>query len=278
MSYALYLDPSCKNMIAPALPDAVLAGEPHVAYWRLIDLDEEALGQFNPSSLPQAHDTIAEIHPAQLAQLSPALMGSITRLSIVQEKSTFSDMAQFRAVLDDMPCDITYEWDNRFHVDYYIKMLRYWIQCGAPHFSFYELSQFPKWQRLKQFLADQGYVFYDRYHACKPNHESRYQKHLAQFGDLYALGGFSRVTQDGVTRVKSAAASEWDTLSVSDQLAECLLFAMADSDGIELADLDPAGVARAMAAGLAEKQGTHLVPTEKGLWDTVALVSHLHQK
>lgn len=269
MTYALYLDPSKKNAALPELPDA----NPRVAYWRLIDLSSQQLMEFVPSDYPEAQNTIVEIHPAQLEMLQ----FPVNRLSIVQQKSAFRNLSQLRGLLENVQCDITYIWDHRFNANYYTKMLQYWIQMGITHFSFYELTKFDQWQRVKQFLADNGFYFYDRYHACKPGQESVYQKHLAGFGDLYAMGGFSRVTENGITRIKGPADKQWETLSPNDRIEEKLLFALADRDGVALDGLNQRGIDAAVKGGYAVVQGNRLIPTDTGLWDTVGLASQLHQ-
>ena len=270
MTYALYLDPS-KKYVAPELP----AENPGIAYWKFFDCTDEQLAQFDPSAYPAADFTIAEIHAAQLEKLH----FPIDRLSIVQQKSAFRDLAHLRERIQSAQVDITFLWDKRFTVDYYMKLLRYWAQWGVQHVSFYDLTDVEKWRRLSNCMKDYGFIFYDRYHACLPGHESPYQKHLARFGDLYGFGGWSRVTEDGVTRFKEPKKKNWDILSPGDQLAERLLFALADTDGIALDDfpmLNARNVGLACQSGLAQIDGERLKPTAAGLWDTVGLVSQLH--
>lgn len=273
MSYALYLDPS-KKAAAPELPQNA---DPAVAYLKFYDCSDEQLAQFDPHAYPIADVTIAEIHAAQLEKLDV----HVDRLSIVQQKSAFRDLAHLRERLQSTQVDITFNWDRRFSVDYYIKLLRYWIQCGIQHVSFYELTDFNKWQRLASMLKEHGFTFYDRYHACLPGCESPYQKHIAAFRDLYAIGGWSRVTgEDGLTRFKQPAKKTWEILAPGDQLAERLLFALADRDGIALADYPMLGAEKigiVCQNGLARVDKGRLHPTDAGLWDTVGLVSHLHQ-
>lgn len=271
MSYALYLDPS-KKAVAPELPEE----RPSVAYMKFFDCTDEQLAEFDPGMWPEARNTTAEIHADQLQYLR----FSVDRLSIVQQKSAFRDLSRLRDVLEDTEVDITFVWDKRFSVDYYLKLLRYWTQWGVQHVSFYELSDFAKWQRLASMLKEYGFEFYDRYHACKPGHESPYQKHIARFENLYAFGGWSRVTENGVTRFKQPNKKNWEVLTPDDQLAERLLFAMADADGIVLADYPMIGaekVGMVCQNGLARVENGRLKPTLAGLWDTVGLVSQLHQ-
>jgi hypothetical protein len=129
-------------------------------------------------------------------------------------------------------------------------------------------------------LRDYNFHFYDRYHACLPGYESPYQKHIAKFGNLYAFNGWSRVTAGNITHVKGPTQKNWDLLSEEDQIVEKLLFAFADRDGLEMEQLKPYltsnGLSKAMAAGLVTMNGSCVVPTDIGLWDTVNLVSHLH--
>jgi hypothetical protein len=271
MTYALYLDP-CKKSVTPELPEEA----PSLAYWRLIDCSDEQLNEFLPENYPQAGFTIAEIHPAQL----DVLQVPVNRISIVQQKSVFHDLAPLRTRLQDIQCDITFNWDKRFSVDYYLKILRFWLQCGVQHISFYELTDFDKWQRLQSILAQHNFHFYDRYHACLPGYESPYQKHIAGFGNLYAIGGWSRMTEGNQTHVKGPVQKTWDLLSEEDQIVEKLLFAFADRDGMEMEVLKPyltsTGLSKAMASGLVTMKGSRVVPTDLGLWDTVNLVSQLH--
>lgn len=273
MTYALYVDPSRKTVPVSLPPHA-----PQVAYWRLIDCTPEQLRHFDPDALPRAEYTIAEIHPEQL----DALPCAVDRLSIVQQRSAFADLSRLRELVSsDTRLDITFMWDRRFSVDYYIRLLRYWVQWGVQHLSFYELSDFEKWRRLVSVLQDYGFVFYDRYHACLPGFESPYQKYITTFGDLYALGGWSRVTgEDGVTRFREPNKRDWEILAPNDQLAERLLFALADRQGIALADLEKQvaadNIRTACASGLAMIENGRLIPTDYGLWDTVGLVARLH--
>jgi coproporphyrinogen III oxidase-like Fe-S oxidoreductase len=271
MSYAFYLDP-CKKSVTPDLPEET----PSVAYWRLIDCSEEQINDFMPEEHPQADFTVAEIHPSQL----DLLQVPVNRLSIVQSKSVFRDLTLLKSKLQDIQCDITFNWDKRFSVDYYMKMLRFWLQCGVQHISIYELSDFAKWQRLQGILREYNFHFYDRYHACLPGYESPYQKHIAGFGNLFAVGGWSRVTAGNITHVKGPTQKNWDLLSEEDQIVEKLLFAFADRQGMEMEKLKPYlamhGLSKAMGSGLVAMNGSRVVPTDQGLWDTVELVSQLH--
>src|SRR5690606_24718420 len=119
--------------------------------------------------------------------------------------------------------------------------------------------------------------FYDRYHAWQPGWESPYQKHLAKFRDLHALGGWSRVTENNVTRTRAPAAREWVELSEDEQKGEGLLFTLADRDGLSVRAFEPAAAEAAVKAGLAEIKDGKLIPTDQGLWDTIGLVSQLQQ-
>lgn len=274
MNYALYLDP-CKKSVPPEMPAEALQTAPSIAYWRLIDCSDPQLIDFYPEHVSQADFTIAEIHPDQLEKLNYP----VNRLSIVQTKSAFRDLSPLKERLKDIQCDITFNWDKRFAVDYYLKMLRFWLQCGVQHISIYELSDFTKWQRIQSMLREYNFHFYDRYHACLPGYESPYQKHVANFGNLYAFNGWSRETIGDVTRVKGPTQKEWDILSHRDQIEEKLLFALADRDGIELSILAPhineQGLEKTLRAGLAVIEGGRLKPTDTGLWDTINLLSHL---
>ncbi len=270
MVYALYVDPGKRDDgVGLDFPP----GSAAVAYFRLIDLDNAQLAAFDPRRFPPADFTIAEIHPAQW----DLLQFYVDRLSIVLDKSKFDNVSSVKSRMAATNCDITFEWDHRFSLNYYAKMLQYWIHCGARHFSFYALTNFETWQRLRDFLAAYGYHFYDRYHACLPSWESPYQKHLAKFRDLYALGGWSRVTDaQNVTRTRGPNAREWTTLAPDEQTAEGLLFAMADIDGLSVRAFAPALVEAAEKSGLVIVQEGRVIPTDKGMWDTVGLVSMLH--
>ncbi|MDB5478176.1 MAG: hypothetical protein JWM96_671 [Alphaproteobacteria bacterium] len=272
MNYALYLD-ACKKFAAPSLPDE----RPAIAYWRLIDCDEADFEAFDPDLYPHADFTIAEIHPAQLEKMQ----FSVNRLSIVPQKSVFRDMGALRARLADTQCDITFNWDKRFSVDYYIKMLRFWLQCGVQHVSFYELKDFAKWQRLQSALREYNFHFYDRFHACLPGYESPYQKHLAGFGNLLGMGGWSRLTEDGMTRTKGPGAKAWENLSDEDQMTEKLLFGLADRDGMALDKIMPPVTTQGLALAIEQKMAivreNRLIPTDEGLWDTVTLLARLQQ-
>lgn len=268
MSYALYLDPSERDIPWEKFPPE----RPKLAYWRLVDLTDAQLAEFDPNIYPPAPYVTAEIHPAQWDQLR----FPVDRVSVVLEKSGFQNLNNIRSKLEAFDADITFNWDHRFHISYYQKMLQYWIYCGVNHFSFYDLQRLPVWQQLKEYLARENYHFYDRYHACKPGHESRYQKHLAHFGNLFAIGGFSRWTlEDGHTRTRASGDPEWHVLSAEDAEVERLLFAMADVEGIPVSSVSPEAVQKACDSGLGVVKNDRLCPTDAGLWDTVGLVSQL---
>jgi hypothetical protein len=270
MSYALYIDPAKKH-VPPELP----ISNPVLAYWRLIDCNDKQFEAFDPKEYREATFTIAEIHPAQLEKLE----FPVNRLSIVQQKSTFRDLSLLKSKLKDIQCDITFNWDKRFAVDYYIKLIRFWVQCGVQHFSFYELTDFAKWQRIQSALREYGFYFYDRYHACKPGYESPYQKHIAGFGSLYAYNGWSRVTYQDKTYTKGPQQKDWETLAPQDQAIERLLFGMADRGGMELAAIKPyiteKGFDNALENGFVTLENGRVIPSDTGLWDTVALLSQL---
>lgn len=273
MNFALYLDPT-KN---DAAPDEMPRETPRIAYYRLFDCTDDQLEAFNAEQVANENFTVAEIHADQLDKLKTPFR----RLSIVQQKSALRDLGKLRDMLGETQCDISFTWDRRFTVDYYIKLLRFWIQYGIQHFSFYGLTDFDKWQRLQKFMNDNGYFFYDRFHACKPGFESPYQKHNAAFGNVIALGGASRLTEKGVTRIKGARGKNWRVLSPEEQFDEAMLCALADRDGIELAAIEgyieQKGIDAAWEKGLAKVSNGQLAPTDQGLWDTVGLLAALRQ-
>jgi hypothetical protein len=269
MSYALYIDPTKTDTVFPVWPET----PPTLAYYRLIDMTATQLEKFDPHLYPLAEYTIAEIHPQQWDKLSFAF----DRISIVLEKSRFTSLTDIKAKVSATETDITFDWDHRFTLPYYIKLLNYWLYCGVTHFSFYGLSDFKTWQRLQQFLNSQNFFFYDRYHACVRGHESRYQKHIARFENMLAIGGWSRWTEEGITRTRAPKDKTWTRLRPEEQRLEQLLFALADRDGLSLSGLDPKAVNKAVQARLAEIHPPHVIPTDQGLWDTVELVSHLQQ-
>ena len=271
MSYALYVDPSKKH-VPPELP----ISDPMMAYWRLYDCNPTQFENFDPAQYRPAPLVMAEIHADQLEKLEYP----VNRLSIVQQKSAFRDLSLLKSKLaKGVQCDITFNWDKRFAVDYYIKMIRFWVQLGVQHFSFYELTDFAKWQRLQSALRDYGFHFYDRYHACLPGFESPYQKHIAKFGTLYAFNGWSRVTYQGKTYTKGPQETEWNTLSTQDQAIERLLFGLADRDGMDFEDIKPyiteKGLEDALQQELILLTNGKIVPTDAGLWDTLNLLSQL---
>jgi hypothetical protein len=265
--YALYLDPSKPDFLWQEWPDT----PPKLAYYQLIDLTPEQVIEFDKAQYPQSTYSIAELHPQQWSYLP----FTPDRISFMVEKSSFSNLIAVKTKIHEIETDITFEWDHRFHLNYYIKLINYWIYCGVKHFSFYGLKDFNIWQRLQQFLNGEGYFFYDRYHACTNGHKSLYQEHLAASRNLLAFGGWSRWTESGQTRTRGPKEREWTILSPADQKLESLLFAMADRKGVALADLAPDSVIRATESGLAVVKDGHLQPTDKGLWDTLSLVGHL---
>lgn len=269
MSYALYLDPSKSDFLWQAWPPQ----KPELAYYRLTDLNADQLRDFNPKHYPLPDYSIAEIYPKQWEGIA----FPVNRLSIVLDKSGFSNLTAVKEKLQAAEIDIAFEWDHRFNINYYIKLINYWIYCGVTHFSFYNLTDFAVWQRLQQFLLAEKFYFYDRYHACLRGHESRYQKHLAHSGNLMAIGGWSRWTENGHTKTRGPKDQDWTMLSPDEAERERLFFALSDRAGLPVADLSPRGVIRVVNTGYAVVEDGILRPTDKGLWDNVELVSRLLQ-
>lgn len=269
MRYALYVDPSRRDVADIRFPP----NPPVVAYVRFTDLDRDALLGFDGAEFPRGVFSMAEIHPAQI----DFLRYPVDRLVIEADKSKFDNLNAVKATIARAVVDMTFNWDHRFHLNYYIKILQYWIYCGVQQFSIYGLENIQTWLRLRDFLFQNGYVFYDRYHACLRGFESPYQKHLAGFGDLVAVGGWSRVTDDGVTRTRAPGHAEWVRLTADEARRERWLFALADRDGMPSRGITPVSLDGVVAAGLATVDGDRIIPTDKGLWDTVALAAALQQ-
>ena len=270
MSFAVYIDPSKRAAAGFECPD----GTATMAYVKLTDLSSEDVYRFDPNLYPKAEYVIAEIHPIQLDVLNIP----VDRLSVDLSKSSFSNLTKIRQTINAIPCDMMYTWDHRFSISYYQKMMQYWIQCGIAQISLYGLTDFSKWERMRDFLASNGFHFFDRYHAARQGMESPYQKHIASFGNLYSLGGFSRVTDDnGMTRVRDATQKEWHIMAPDEQATERMLFAMADRDGVPIGGLAQKSVQAAIDSGLVTLRGGRVIPTNKGLWDTMAVVSALQQ-
>ncbi len=269
MSYALYLDPSKSDFLWQSWPSEA----PALAYYRLTDLSNEQLRDFHPRHYPTPAYSIAEIHPKQWEVLD----FPVDRLSIILDKSGFSNLTAVREKLKASAIDITFEWDHRFNINYYIKLINYWLYCGVTHFSFYNLTDFAVWQRLQQFLLAEKFVFYDRFHACLPGHESRYQKHLARSGNLIAIGGWSRWTDGVQTKTRGPKDQDWTLLTAAEAERERLLFALSDREGLPVSELAPRGVIRVVNTGYAVVKDGQLCPTDKGLWDNVELVARLLQ-
>jgi hypothetical protein len=269
MRYALYVDPARRDIADVRFPP----NPPAVAYIRLTDLDRDGVLGFDGALYPRGVLSMVEIHPAQI----DFLRYPIDRLVVEADKSKFDNLNAIKAAIQRATVDMTFNWDHRFHLNYYIKMLQYWVHCGVQQFSIYGLENFQTWLRLRDFLFQHGYVFYDRYHACLRGCESPYQKHLAGFGDLVSIGGWSRVTDDGVTRTRAPGSATWVRLSPDDARRERWLFALADRDGMAARGLTTASINAVVAAGLALQDDDRILPTDKGLWDTVALASQLQQ-
>ncbi len=268
-SFALYLDPSKPDFLWQDWPES----PPKLVYYRLVDLTPEQVIEFDPAKYPMGEYSIVELHPQQWSYLP----FTPNRLSFLVEKSGFSNLIAVKTKIHEIETDITFEWDHRFHLNYYIKLINYWIYCGVKHFSFYGLKDFNTWQRLQQFLNGEGFFFYDRYHACTQGHKSLYQEHLAASYNLLALGGWSRWTENGQMRTRGPKERDWTQLTPSDQRLETLLFAMGDCNGVALSTVSPESARQAVESGLAAIKDGRLQPTDKGLWDTLGLVNYLMQ-
>lgn len=268
MGYAFYFDPAKKYHIFD-MPQ----GNTAMAFWRLLDCDAKQMRLLQTAQYPASDLTIAEIYPEQLRHLPQ----KFERLCLVHKGQDLWRLYD----LPDGTVDITLMWDGRYRLQRYVQMLEAWIARGVMHFSFYNIRDFDVLQGLHDVLQSHGFYFYDRYHAARPGHESPYQKHLARYGNVVAWGGQSRITDaQHITRIKNMRSARWQVLSSQEQSLEHLLFALADADGIGLAEwrdvLSAQGIKQLCDNGLALVVDGRLKPTLRGMWDSVFLVSKIY--
>lgn len=204
--FALYLDPARKT--SDQLP-------PHVdiIFLRWLDADDAQIKNSLQvlRNYPAAHVT-AELHPSQLAHVNE----QIWRISLHIPKS----QPQMSCDVPQKELDITFHWDARRKPQIYFDTIKKWHDIGAKHFSLYHLTDEKIRTMLRTHLQTLGLTFYDRFHVAIPGHESRFVQHSASYGDTIALGGWSRLTENGITRIKGPRGLRWKTLTAADVALE----------------------------------------------------------
>lgn len=276
MRAAIYIDPARNGIVPDHMPHDF-----SVAFWRLLDCSVEQLQTLNRADYPFGDYVSVEIYPEQYAFLPSLFLQHVDRMSLVFKPSEKIDLSIIHDVSQRYIVDVTVLWDARYRVAYYNELLLRAIANGAKHISIYGLNDFAIWQNIAVMLQQSGFMFYDRFHAAMSSYQSPYQKHLTQYGDIFSVGGWSRRTDMyGITHVKSARAKTWKMLTDYDAGLECLLFAMADRDGILVHDwvhlVPPEKLGKVCSAGLAVLEDGKLQPTEAGMWHNIALVSQLY--
>ena len=204
----------------------------------------------------------------------PDTLHLVTRLPSVTRLSVPHAML-VPQLADHFALDITLHWDHRRKTETQQSIIRDAIGQGAQHLSLYGLQDFTVWQTLQTMLHKQDFTFYDRFHACCPGRISPYQQHLASFGNIVAHGGWSRVTENGVTRTKGPRAIRWTTLSPAQQHEERLLIGLSARSGMPLQEFSDTAVTQSIQSGLASRTDTRLCPTDQGLWHQAELVALL---
>jgi hypothetical protein len=220
------------------------------------------------------HQHLKQIPQITVEITDPQTLHLVTRLPVVTRLSLPQDLIT-AGLSDHFELDAIITWDNRRTIDFYKNPITAALSKGANHLSIYGLQDFTRWQDIQTFLNGQGLHFYERFHAALPGHESPYQNHLAAFGDVIAYGGWSRLTENNVTRVKSPRALHWHPLDKKEQHEEKLLLGLASRQGLPLSLMTTKPAAVALQNGLALSKDNHLVPTDTGLWNTTRLVGHL---
>ncbi|HEY1096984.1 MAG TPA: hypothetical protein VGF14_07060 [Alphaproteobacteria bacterium] len=218
----------------------------------------------NLKNIPQITCEITE--PATLHLLTR--QESVTRLSLPHE-------IIIDGLSDHFALDAIISWDHRHTTDYYKKIITQLIGKNVNHFSLYGVKEFDQWLDVQTFFAGHDFYFYDRFHAAKPGHESPYQLHTSNFGNIVAFGGWSRSIDDKTMLIRGPHAAEWTTHDEAVQQEEKLLLGMSSRHGLSLSHFTAGQIQAAVKGGLAVVQGDYLCPTDKGLWDTPKLVSLL---
>lgn len=191
---------------------------------------------------------------------------SVTRLSLPHDQIVVG-------LADHFALDAMIQWDHRRNAATYHDQIDQALANGATHISLYGLQDFALWQDTQTFLQQRGLRFYERFHAARPGQESRYQNHLAQFGDVIAINGWSRLNDGHTTRVKSPRQREFVILDRQSKREEQLLLGLSNRHGLPLTLFSRYQLDQAVASHLAVIVDNRLRPTDAGLWDTVKLVT-----
>ena len=170
-------------------------------------------------------------------------------------------------------------WDHRRKPDFYHAKITAALAQSVKHLSLYGLQNFAVWQDVQTFLNAHDLFFYERFHAAAPGHESPYQNHLASFGDIIALpqhgGGWSRMTENQVTKTRGPHQLHWHRLDAQTQREERLLLGLAHRHGVSVEMISKTQRDKAIQSGLAIIKHGHMCPTDQGLWHLAELVTIL---
>lgn len=191
---------------------------------------------------------------------------SVSRLSLPAEQIVTGLAGHFAL-------DAIIAWDNRRSTDFYKDKIALALEQGANHLSLYGLSDFSIWQEMQAYLQEHGLLFYDRFHAARDGAQSPYQNHISHFGNVIALGGWSRIIENNIMRIKGPNAKDWTTHPDDAKREEMLLLGLFARHGVPIDYFTAAQIEAATQNGLAIIQDHSLCPTDSGLWDTVKLVS-----
>lgn len=202
----------------------------------------------------------------------PEVLHLLTRQQSVTRLSLAHDLI-VDGLADHFALDAIITWDHRRTVDFHKDKIARVLEQGAPHISLYGLQDFAAWQKIQSFLNAYGLFFYDRFHAAKTTEQSPYQNHISHFGNVVALGGWSRIVENNVMRIKGPNAKDWTTHPDEAKREEMLLLGLFSRHGVLLGYFSQAQTQSAIKSGLALIQGDRLCPTDAGLWDTTKLVA-----
>ncbi len=212
------------------------------------------------------HITCEITQPATLSFL--LTQPAVTRLSLPITHIT-PDIAASGKVIDAI-----IHWDHRRQPKHYQMQIAAVLQQGVTHISVYGLQDFTVWQTLQHWLNEQGLLFYDRFHAAAAHHQSPYQNHIAAHGNIIAFGGWSRVTENGITKTRGLRATRWRTLTPAAQREDMILLGMSHRYGMGLSHFTAAQITAATQSQLAIITHDRLQPSDLGLWQ-LAQLAHI---
>lgn len=204
----------------------------------------------------------------------PETLHLATRLPVVTRLSLPATLIT-DGLADHFALDAIISYDRRRKTNTYYSLIDTAVAQGVKHLSLYNVPDFETWQNLQSHLNKAGLLFYDRFHAAIPGHESLYQNHTANFGNIVAINGWSRITESNTTRTRGPRAKTFKTLSSDEQREEQIILGMSRHYGLPLSFFTPEQIQHTAGGGLAIIKGDHLCPTDMGLWEHTALIAEL---